>query len=179
MKNNCPKCGFYMMSSNCPKCGYESEHFYRNKYQTTPDDLELFLKDEHLRIIHNKNFFKIILLGPLYFSYYNFYIPSFIFTIIEVFIHYIMGRNLNNGGTLSTILLILLFVIDFIFLRITYLSFYNSLLLSLIKKKLAKIKKKHNYKELIYKYEPKSILRPIIVILLLILIAIIITIINR
>lgn len=174
MNKTCPKCGFYMISSNCPKCGYENEHFYQKKYHTTPNDLELFLKDDYLKIIHNKNLFKIILLGPLYFSYYKFYLPSFIFTSIELFIHYIMSKNLNTGGTLSTTLLILLFIVDFIFLRIVYLSFYNSLLLSFIKKRLTKIKKKDNYKKLVYKYEPKSILRPIIIFISIIITLIII-----
>ena len=173
MNNKCPKCGLYMISSNCPKCGYESEHIYLKKYKTEVSDLEFLLKDEYLKIIHNKNLFKIILLGPLYFSYYNFYIPSYIFTTIELFIHYIMSKNLNTGGTLSTTLLILLFIMDFMFLRIIYLTFYNNLLLSLIKKRLTKIKKKDNYQELIYKYNPKSILKPIIIILSFILIRII------
>ena len=137
------------------------------------NDLELLLKDEYLKIIHNKNRLLIILLGPLYFSYYNLYIPSVIFTIVELYIHYVMSLNLMTGGTLSTILVILLFIVDFIFLRLIYLSFYNTLLLSLLKKKLSKIKKKDNYKELIYKYEPKSILRPIIIFLLIIIILII------
>lgn len=173
MNNKCPKCGFYLISSNCPKCGYESEHIYIERYKTEQSDLELLLKDEYLKIIHNKNRQLIILLGPLYFSYYNLYIPSIIFTIIELYINYIMSLNLMTGGTLSTILLILLFIMDFIFLRLIYLSFYNTLLLYLLKKKLSKIKKKDNYKELIYKYKPKSILRPIIILLLIIIIFII------
>lgn len=173
MNNKCPKCGFYLISSNCPKCGYESNHIYLEKYKTEQNDLELLLKDEYLKIIHNKNRILIILLGPLYFSYYNLYIPSIIFTIIELYIHYIMSLNLMTGGTLSTILVILLFIVDFIFSRLIYLLFYNALLLSLLKKKLSKITKKDNYKELIYKYEPKSILRPIIICLLIILILII------
>lgn len=169
-KNFCPKCGFYMISSNCPKCGYEKEHFYTKKYDTEYTDIELFLKDDYLKIIHNKNKFKIILLGPLYFSYYNCYITSIIFSIIELYIHYIMSLNLMTGGTLSSILLILLFIVDFIFLRIIYLTFYNNLLIYLLKKKLAKIKKKENYKQIIYKYNPKSIIRPIILVLIFILI---------
>lgn len=172
-KDYCPKCGFYMISSNCPKCGYEKEHFYTKKYDTKQSDLELLLKDDYLKIIHNRNRFKIILLGPLYFSYYNFYIPSIIFSIIELYIHHIMSLNLMTGGTLSSILLILLFVVDFIFLRIIYLTFYNNLLINLLKKKLTKIRKKHNYKEIIYKYQPKSILRPLVLILIFILITII------
>ena len=178
MNKKCPKCGFYIISSNCPKCGYESNHIYLEKYKTKPNDLELLLKDDYLKLIHNKNKILIILLGPLYFSYYNFYLPSYIFTSIELYIHYIMSKNLNTGGTLSAILLILLFIVDFIFLRIIYLSFYNTLLLSLLKKKLSNLKKKDNYKELIYKYKTKSILRLLIVILSIILILIIISVIK-
>ena len=173
ISSNCPKCGFYLISSNCPKCGYEKEHIYIEKYKTEQSNLEFFLKDDYLKIIHNKNKKLIILLGPLYFSYYKFPITSIIFTSIELFIHYIMSINLTTGGFLSTTLLILIFTMDLIFLRIIYLSFYNTLLLNLQKNKLSKIKQKDNYKELIYKYKPKSIKILITTILIIFIILII------
>lgn len=179
MSKYCPKCGFYMISNNCPKCGYENESVHLNKYKTEITDLELLLKDDYQKIIHNQNSFLIILLGPLYFSYYNFYLSSFIFTIIELFINYIIISYINSMDTVSSIALMPLFIAFFIIQRIIYLSFYNTLLLVLIKKKLTKIKKKDNYKELIYKYAPKSILRPILVVLILILITMITTITIR
>lgn len=179
MKNNCPKCGFYLISSNCPKCGYESEHIYIERYKTEQSDLELLLKDEYLKIIHNKNTKQIILLGPLYFSYYNFYITSFIFAVIELTINYITLSYINSMDIVSSVALMPLFIAFLIIQRIIYLSFYNTLLLFLAKNKLSKIKTKSNYKELIYKYEPKSILRPIIVFLTIILILLLTSIIHR
>ena len=168
MNKKCPKCGFYIISSNCPKCGYETEHIYQEKYKTKPNDLEILLKDEYIKIIHNTNTKLIILLGPLYFSYYNFYLISFIFTIIELTINYITLSYINSFDMISYISLMPLFMFLLIIERIIYLSFYNTLLLSLIKKKLTKIKIKSNYKEIIYKYKPKSILRPIIILLIII-----------
>lgn len=179
MKKNCPKCGFYMMSSNCPKCGYERGTIYQEKYQTQTNDLELLLKDEYQKIIHNQNNHLILILGSLYFAYYNFYFLSFIFTSLELFIYYIIISFLNSIDTVSNIALTPLFIFGFILLRIIYLSFFNTLLLSLLKNKLTKIKEKENYQEYIYKYQPKSILRPTLVILSYILIIIIIAVIYR
>ena len=173
MKKICPKCGFFILNSNCPKCGYESNHIYLEKYKTTPNDLELMLKDDYQKIIQNNNKKLIILLGPLYLSYYKFYLPSLIFTIIELYIHYIMSVNLTIHEKFSGILLVLLFILDFIALRAIYLTFYNELLMYLFKKRISKLKKQSNNQELIYKYKPKGLLKLLLVVLTIILMHII------
>jgi len=176
MKSICPKCGFYMLDNNCPRCGYQSYSPYDDKYKNEITDLEFFLKGDYKKIVFNKNLSLIILLGTLYFAYYRFYLPSLILSILELSIHYIMGRNLGNG--LGSILFFLIFTLDIIILRTIYATFFNSLLLNLANKRLSKIKKKDNYQEEIYKYEPHSILPPIIIILTFILIILIINIIS-
>ena len=124
-QNKCPKCGFYMISSNCPKCGYESIHIYQEMYKSEPNELELFLKDDYLKIINNENSYQIIFLGPLYFIYYKFYPIGIILTILELFINYNIASYLSSIDTISSIALMPLFIAIIILQKFIYLLLYK------------------------------------------------------
>lgn len=167
----CPKCGFNMSKDYgtqfyCVKCGYTEGVFLHNmnKYKSKESDLGLFLKDEQIRYLYNKNDVLIFLLGPLFFSYSGFFWIGMLLTFFSFRIGFIIYYNLG----------FIIFFSYFLFVRFIYMTFLNTIVLILIKLKI-KILKKYfrNYKNIIKKHKQTSILYVILAFIMAISLSII------
>lgn len=138
-KEKCPKCNFYLTENYCVKCGYTKNIFSTNikKYDSI-NEVELYLKDNYQKVVYNKNLLLIFILGPLYFSYFKFYILGFTLFIIEFMISYVINNLLSPYGLGIEPLVIFYFIS-----RLFYLLFSNLLVLKLIKKKITTMKEKN------------------------------------
>jgi hypothetical protein len=137
------------IDSFCVRCGYNKNLFITDvsKYQHE-NELEVYMKDNYQKVIYNKNLFVIFLLGPLYFSFFKFYLLGFGLFLIELILSYFI-----NYIFLYTPIGFYAIIMYYLTSRILYVIFGNSLLLKLLKKKLSYIKRKDNYKEIISKYQ--------------------------
>lgn len=164
----CPKCGFYLTDGKyCVKCGYSKEIFLHDMsvYDMEESDMELFLKDKFTRYVYNKNNFLVFILGPLFFSYSGFYWLGMLLTFFLFRIDFLV---LYNYG-------LTIFLLFFFFMRFVYVCFFNSVVIWLIKLKIYMIKRKFkNYKEIIKKIRPTSILYVILALIMAICLSIII-----
>ena len=87
MKNEkCPKCGFGLVDNNyCVRCGYIKNITIEKmeKYQEPTKEIELYLKEDYLKILHQENILKILILGPFYLGYLNFPILGTVLELIN------------------------------------------------------------------------------------------------
>lgn len=150
----CPHCGFNMTKNYCIKCGYYEGKSVSNinQYTEKVDDLQLLLKDEHLKIIHQKNLGLLFILGPLYFGYYHCFMLSIMGIILEFSISWVLGMS-HDGSNLIIIFFLLIN-------RILYVLFGNIILLKTLNRYVTKIKEKkaNKYQEILFYRAPKSIL---------------------
>lgn len=156
IKEKCPKCNFYLTDNYCVKCGYTKNVFVNdnNQYNNT-NDIELYLKNTYPKIVYNKNLLCIFILGPLYFSYFKFYLLGFILFTIEFMISYLINNIFGPlGFGIEPIL------IFYLLSRLIYVIGSNSILLKLLNKKLTALKEQDaiTYQEKILPAEPCSLL---------------------
>ena len=181
MKNEkCPKCGFGLVDNNyCVRCGYVKNITIEKmeKYQEPTKEIELYLKEDYLKILHQENILKILILGPFYLGYLNFPILGTILELIELIILY-LGFSINNYLWEGGLPPLIFSLINFIIIRILEATFFDLMILKLINKKIDKLKKS-NKKEIFYQHKGHSILKLFISILLTILFLIIWVIIYR
>lgn len=159
-KNKCPKCGFYMCDNYCIKCGFVDGIYIKDlkKYEENISDLELLMKSQFQKCIHNENLFLIYLVGPFYFSLNMHFLITIILVFFDCLFGIMIGIFFSKG--------ILPVIVYFLFLRIIYVMFSNSFLVFLNKLKIEKIKKNNiHYQELLIKKRSYSIILPIAVIL--------------
>lgn len=147
-KNKCPKCGFNLTDTYCVKCGYNKNVFITDVSKTDiQNDIERYMQDDYQKVVYNKNLLLIFLLGPLYFSYFKFYMLGFLLFIIDFLISYGLNYIYSPLG-LGIEPLVIFYFIN----RTLYLILSNALLIKLIKNRLIKIKAKNptQFKEKIF-----------------------------
>lgn len=177
-KEKCPQCNFVLTDNYCIKCGYQKNITILNldEYNHYPTDLELLLKKQYYSILYNKNFFKILLLGYLYFCYETYLWVGIILLPVELLFSYIIFNLFIPIKLGLPALFLTLLTIHFV-----YSIFANSLIVTLSKKRIFRLKQKYpnNYQEILKKKPATSLLQPIICILLPILVVLLVTIIYR
>ena len=133
----CPNCHKPMKKEkeifHCLRCGYTSNGSYIEKGLTErkKTELERYLDTYFIKVLYNENFYIPMLIGPLYFSYFQLHIVSFLLTNLEIW-----GFFLIIMWTNSLSLSMLLFILT----RVLYAIYANQILLFLVEKKIKKKK---------------------------------------
>lgn len=140
--SNCPKCGFKMTDNYCVKCGYVSKVFIYDldKYDLV-NDVYRYMKDSYQKVIYNKNLLLIFILGPMYFSYFKFYIMGFMLFVLELIVAYFINNLFMYSRYELYYLLFYYFCV-----RLLYIIFSNFVLLKLIRRRLNRWKQRDDYK---------------------------------
>ena len=141
---NCPKCGKPLHKDFCMHCGYMlNGNIIDTKKKIEASKLEKYLGNDYEAIIHNENTKIIFFLGPLYFSYHNYF---FLGTILSFFDTYIILKSRIIAQTfLNTNIInfylnfdIPIMIITFLISRLFYIMTANGIYLKLLNRKIAK-----------------------------------------
>lgn len=178
----CPNCGKKMTKNFCMFCGYISNGNYITNNDSKISDIEKAFGDEYNVIVKNDNKLFVFLLGPLYFSYRNYFFLGLtleILNIISYFILYNIFYNLTNIGpfTFAPILILFYFLLNKFF----WVIISNPIYILLMNKKINRIKKqcKMNKDEYIANIKIRNIYKLICVVISICLIPIIVFIVVR
>ena len=158
-EQKCPQCGFSLTNNSyCVRCGYVKKVTITDmeKYKETKKDIELYLKEDYLKILHGENTILIFILGLFYLSYLNYPILGVILEGIELVILYFLFQihiYLWDGGIVPLILIIL----NFLLFRLIEASFLNPMILKLAERKLKKLKAEKNYQQILYQHQGHSL----------------------
>lgn len=185
----CPKCGKNMNKDFCMFCGYMLNGNYIHKTNYEMNDLAKALGNNYDMVIRNENVITVLLLGPLYFAYRNYFFLGLILEIIDalsyVFI-YVCGEVLRiTPPIIPNIGFWLVFITYFILNKIFWISMCNPIYSFLVNKKIKKINKKYKNES---KYDRenhirsikiRNIYKPVLAVIILIMIPIITVVIIR
>ncbi len=142
----CPKCGKPLHKDFCMYCGYMANgNIIDTKKKIEASKLEKYLGNDFETIIHNENAKEIFILGPLYFSYRNYFVLGTVLTLLDVYIIYnsrVIAQTFLNTPLPNFYLNfdIPVMLITFLLSRLIYVMLSNEIYLKLLTKKLAKSK---------------------------------------
>ena len=84
----CPKCGKEMTHNFCMFCGYMTNGNYIQTKKEKVTELERILGDDYFRFTRMDSHGGLLLLGPLYLCYLNFFFLGFFLGLLDLWVTY-------------------------------------------------------------------------------------------
>ncbi len=143
----CPNCGKPLHRDFCMHCGYMlNGNIIDTKKKVESSKLEKYLGNDFETVIHNTNTKTIFFLGPLYFSYRNYFVLGTILTFLDLYVIFksrVIAQTFLNTYLLSFYLNfnIPVMIVTFLISRLFYIIMANEIYLKLLNRKIARGKK--------------------------------------